>query len=161
VVLLAGVLRSVVSAWVFPVTPLGDELYYTETAIRIARGEGHVFGAHGMKARWPPGQAYLLSLAVDSELVANHPALLVEMSKSRPDEMLPHHQRFLAPLVTLQVLLGTALVGLAAALGWLLFERSARSTRSWRNTRRSFAPPSRCTSRPAAGSQRTTPHRSS
>ncbi|MGI9592466.1 MAG: hypothetical protein ACR2P8_13935, partial [Myxococcota bacterium] len=121
VVLLAGVLRAGVAAWVFPVTPLGDELYYLETAIRIARGEGHVFGPHAMKARWPPGQAYLLSLAVDSDIPRENPALLVEMSRSLPDEMAPDHRRFLAPLVAAEVVLGTAVVALAAALGWLLF----------------------------------------
>lgn len=121
VVLLAGVLRAGVAAWVFPVTPLGDELYYLETAIRIARGEGHVFGPHAMKARWPPGQAHLLSLAVDPERARENPALLVELSKSRPDQMTPDHRRFLAPLVALEVALGSAIVAFAAALGWLLF----------------------------------------
>lgn len=121
VVLLAGALRASVAAWTFPVTPLGDELYYLETAIRIARGEGHRYGPHAMKARWPPGQAFLLSLAADDSLARENPALLVEMSKSRPDEMQPDHHRFLAPLVALEVALGTAIVALAAALGWLLF----------------------------------------
>jgi arylsulfatase A-like enzyme len=122
-VLLGALLRAGVAVWVFPVTPLGDELYYSETAIHIARGEGHTFGPHGMKARWPPGQAVLLAPFVDLDLVARHPDLLPDLARRQPAEMEERHRRFLRPLVAVEVVLGTLVVALTAGLARLLFDR--------------------------------------
>lgn len=121
VILLAGLLRAAIAVWVFPVTPMGDELYYTETAVHIARGEGHVFGPHGMRARWPPGQAALLAPFVDLEEIARRPDLLVELSQRQPAEMEARHRAFLAPLVAVEVAAGTLVVAATAMLAWILF----------------------------------------
>ncbi|MEE2678109.1 MAG: sulfatase [Myxococcota bacterium] len=121
VVLVAGLLRGLLAFWVFPVTPMGDELYYAETAARMARGEGHVYGPHGMRARWPPGQAALLAPFMDTEEIAEHPELLAELSRRQPEEMEAHHRAFLAPLVAVEVVAGVVVVAAAAALGWALF----------------------------------------
>ena len=82
--LFGGVVRAAIAWSVFPVTPLGDELYYAETAVYIARGEGHVYGPHRMAARWPPAQAALLAPFVDPELFEAQPELLVELAKRTP-----------------------------------------------------------------------------
>ncbi len=121
VILLAGLLRAAVAVWVFPVTPMGDELYYTETAVRIARGEGHIFGPHGMRARWPPGQAALLAPFVDVEVIAQRPDLLVELAQRQPVEMDAGHRAFLAPLVAVAVAAGILVVAVTAVLAWTLF----------------------------------------
>lgn len=120
-VLVAGLLRAALAFWVFPVTPMGDELYYTETAARMARGEGHVYGPHGMRARWPPGQAALLAPFIDTDEIADRPDLLAELARRQPGEMEAHHRAFLAPLVAVEVVAGMAVVAAAAALAWVLF----------------------------------------
>jgi len=121
VILLAGLVRAAVAVWVFPVTPMGDELYYAETAVRIAGGEGHVFGPHAMRARWPPGQAALLAPFIDAAAVAQRPAMLVELSQRQPAEMEADHRAFLAPLVAIEVAVGVLVVAVTAALAWALF----------------------------------------
>jgi arylsulfatase A-like enzyme/4-amino-4-deoxy-L-arabinose transferase-like glycosyltransferase len=113
-------------AWGLPSTPLGDELYYTETGLRMARGEGHVFGRHAMKARWPPGQSWWLSRFADAEVLTTRPALLRELSGVTPAGMDAGQRAFLRGLTLSSVLLGTLLVALCAALAGLLFDgRSA------------------------------------
>lgn len=118
---LGGLLRGAIAVAVFPVTPLGDELYYAETATAIARGEGHVFGVHRMRARWPPAQAALLAPFVDVALVERHPTLLSDLAERAPAQMEARDRAFLRPLVTVEVLLGTLVPGLTAGLAYLLF----------------------------------------
>jgi arylsulfatase A-like enzyme/4-amino-4-deoxy-L-arabinose transferase-like glycosyltransferase len=123
VVLLAACVRAGTALWTFPVTPLGDELYYAETAVRIARGEGHVFGPHRLAASWPPGQAALLAPFADTTLTAKHPELLVELSRLEPQDMQERHRRFLAPLVAVATAVGTLVVALAVWLARIVFDR--------------------------------------
>jgi len=124
VCVVAGLLRLAV-AWGLPSTPLGDELYYTETGLRIARGEGHVFGPHGMRARWPPGQSWWLSHFVDPQSLASRPGLLGELSQLAPGEMDAAARGFQRRLVLSSVILGTLLVALCAVLAGLLFDSRA------------------------------------
>jgi arylsulfatase A-like enzyme len=120
---LAGAgLRVAAALATFPSTPLGDENYYIETATRIARGEGHVYGRYDMRARWPPGQSWLLSRAVDTRLLESTPELLAELARREPAEMEARHRAFLAPLVATAVAVGCLLVPLTAWLAALLFD---------------------------------------
>jgi hypothetical protein len=120
---LAGAgLRVAAALATFPSTPLGDENYYIETATRIARGEGHVYGRYDLRARWPPGQSWLLSRAVDTRLLESTPGLLAELARREPAEMEARHRAFLAPLVATAVAVGCLLVPLTAWLAALLFD---------------------------------------
>jgi arylsulfatase A-like enzyme len=124
-VLLGGVVRAAVAWSVFPVTPLGDELYYAETAVHIARGEGHVYGPQRMAARWPPAQAALLAPFVDLELFESAPELLVELAERAPAQMEARDRAFLAPLIAIEVALSALVPGLTALLAWVLFSQRA------------------------------------
>ncbi len=134
-VVAAGLLRLAV-AWGLPSTPLGDELYYTETALRIERGEGHVFGPHRMHARWPPGQSWWLSHFVSPEVLAERPGLLRELAAKTPAEMDDVERAFLRRAVLASVTAGTALVALTAALA------GRCCWRRWPPGRSSSSPPS-------------------
>lgn len=101
-----GVLRWVVLDRVAHVVPIGDERTYVETAIHIARGEGHVFGPHRIRAGWPPAHPWLLSHFVDLE-------------RSDPPE---RFRAGLRPLLEVQVVLGTLLVLATALLGRAFFD---------------------------------------
>ncbi len=105
-------LRIAVLERVFPVRPLGDEVYYVLVAANLADGLGHVYGGDAFALR-PPAHAWLLSLVTDPDAVlavpgaGDGPAVRVEA---------------LRPLLLLEVLLGTALCLATALLGAVLFD---------------------------------------
>jgi 4-amino-4-deoxy-L-arabinose transferase-like glycosyltransferase len=107
IVALGGVLRAVAMEAALPIRLMGDEVYYSKTALQIARGRGHIDGTAAVASHaWrPPAHAYLLSLFADPDLP------LTEFTVPG----------FLRPLILLQVWLGTALVALTALLGRALF----------------------------------------
>ena len=107
VALLAGGLRFGTLAMVFPPRLTGDELYYVDTALHQARGDGHYSKIYRSWAGWPPGHAFALSLVVD-EPNANY--------RDLPESTL---RRFL--LFESAVATGTAV--LVALLGWSLLGR--------------------------------------
>ena len=68
-VLLLGAFSLAIRLAVFeqarPVSLIGDEVYYAETALAIANGQGLQSAALGSRAAWPPAQSFLLALASD------------------------------------------------------------------------------------------------
>jgi 4-amino-4-deoxy-L-arabinose transferase-like glycosyltransferase len=109
----AAAVRLWVMEAVFPVKPLGDEMYYVVVAANIADGRGHVYG-RGSRALRPPAHAWLLSHFVDpGELMGRSPD-----AAGRPGVRFDR----LRPLLRVEVALGTALVLATALLGWALFD---------------------------------------
>ena len=109
--ILAGGLRWLAFEAAAPVALLGDEAYYAQVADHLARGRGHLYvGAlEGPARAWrPPGHPFVLSLAVN-------PAR-AEASDPAQDAAL------VARLQRTQILWGTLLVALTAALGAALFD---------------------------------------
>ncbi len=83
---------------------MGDEKYYLELAVAVSRGKGHYSPMRRAWAGWPPAQARVLACALGSF-----------DPRSEPLEALVER------LLRLQVILGTVLVLLVAALGGSLF----------------------------------------
>lgn len=93
-----------------PIRLIGDERYYAEVADNIAQGRGHLYvgGMEGAARAWrPPAHSALLSWFVAAD----------RSGESKPADDPALVQRFL----WVQVVLGTLLVGLTAALGAALF----------------------------------------
>ena len=105
-------LRLLVMERAFPVTPLGDELYYVLVASRLADGEGHVYGRNAVALR-PPAQAWVLSHFADSDA-------MIAAAPGGRQSILPSGLR---PLLRVEVALGTALVLATVWLGAALFDR--------------------------------------
>ena len=61
----AAALRLWVMEQVFPVRPLGDEMYYVVVAANLADGRGHVYGENARALR-PPAHSWLLSRFADA-----------------------------------------------------------------------------------------------
>jgi 4-amino-4-deoxy-L-arabinose transferase-like glycosyltransferase len=96
--LLAGALRIGVGEWTAPVQPVGDEIYYLETAGRLAGYGEHYSQRYAAWAAWPPGNAWWLSHFSGTSGTPGAPARRA------------------------QALLGTLLVVLTALLGRRLFD---------------------------------------
>jgi 4-amino-4-deoxy-L-arabinose transferase-like glycosyltransferase len=97
---------------VFPVKPLGDEVYYAVVASNIANGRGHVYTENARALR-PPAQAYLLSWVVQPDRPVRWP--------EGPGRPLLDVEA-LRPILNLQVAVGTLLVLATALLGRALFD---------------------------------------
>ena len=104
--------RYAVLERVFPVKPLGDEVYYVVVASSLANGRGHVYTENARALR-PPAQAYLLSWVVERDRPVRWPE-----GEGRP--LLDVDA--LRPVLNLQVAVGTLLVLATALLGRLLFD---------------------------------------
>jgi hypothetical protein len=118
---LGGVVRWAAFEATFPTRPTGDEVYYLGTAIAIAEGRGHEWGAYRYRASWPPAQSWWLSWFVDADLSRSDPALVHHLRTLDPDHPPRRVAGFLAPLTAAQVALGTLLVAVTGALGLALF----------------------------------------
>jgi hypothetical protein len=92
---------------VFPPRLTGDEFYYVDTAIRLARGEGHYSEKFRAWAAWPPAHAFLLSRFIE-------PAPGESYRNLAPDT--------LATLLRVEVIVSTLLVVAIALFGWALFD---------------------------------------
>jgi 4-amino-4-deoxy-L-arabinose transferase-like glycosyltransferase len=55
-------IRAVVFERARPIELVGDEVYYAETALEIARGHGLHSPRLGTRAAWPPAQSFLLAI---------------------------------------------------------------------------------------------------
>jgi 4-amino-4-deoxy-L-arabinose transferase-like glycosyltransferase len=105
VVVLGGGIRWAVMEWTFPVTLVGDEVYYFGVARNLARDGVATF--EDSRALRPPAHPFLLSL-------------LIPGAGGEGDVSV---QRQLHRLLLLQVALGTAVVLLTVLLGQALFDR--------------------------------------
>jgi 4-amino-4-deoxy-L-arabinose transferase-like glycosyltransferase len=97
---------------VFPVKPLGDEVYYAVVASNLANGRGHVYTENSRALR-PPAHAYLLSQVVEADRPVRWPE-----GPGRPVLDI----EALRPILNLQVVVGTLLVLATALLGRVLFD---------------------------------------
>jgi len=100
----------------FPVSLLGDERYYVNTALNISQGRGHVFKKTSRLWR-PPAHAYLLSVFVSPEVSRALDA------KGDPIEA-KHLWQTVRRFLRVEVALSTGLVLATGLLGWALFGRA-------------------------------------
>lgn len=107
IALLAAGLRFATLAAVFPPRLTGDELYYVDTAIHLARGEGHYSEMFRTSAGWPPAHAFLLSRFLS-------PAADESYRNLAPST--------LATMLRVEVVVSTALAVAIALLGTSLFD---------------------------------------
>jgi len=107
----------------FPVLPIGDEIYYYNVAVNLAKGRGHIYeGRHELSRAWrPPAQSFLLSQFVDWEQCDKKSINALWIV----DHELPNRkiiaEEFLRPMVIVQAILSTLLIATTALLGYVLF----------------------------------------
>jgi 4-amino-4-deoxy-L-arabinose transferase-like glycosyltransferase len=119
--LVAGALRFALVELVFPIPPMGDERHYVDTATHLALGLGHRSNLRHGAVATPPLHSFLLSLAVDTEEPPIDP---FARTPRRHAERYVDAERLL-PLLRVQALVGTLLVGVTALLAGALLGRQA------------------------------------
>lgn len=113
IVLIGGALRFYTMQRTFPVSLLGDERYYLNTALNIAQGRGHVFKKSSRLFR-PPAFPFLLSQFI-------HPEVASQLDE-RGDPIYPVlRARTVRTFLEVEVVISTLLVAATGLLGWSLF----------------------------------------